>query len=91
MNVGGDFILGGMWMERPLSDLKDGATGVVCEIRLDGRTRRRLIEMGSTPGAAMRVKRRAPLGDPLEVSLRGYDLALRAEDACKILVREAGA
>ena len=43
------------------------------------------------PGAAMRVKRRAPLGDPLEVSLRGYDLALRAEDACKILVREAGA
>ena len=47
--------------------------------------------MGITPGAAMRVKRRAPLGDPLEVSLRGYDLALRAEDACKILVREAGA
>ena len=49
-------------MERPLSELKDGTTGVVCEIRLDGRTRRRLIEMGITPGAAMRVKRRAPLG-----------------------------
>ena len=49
-------------MERPLSELKDGTTGVVCEIRLDGRTRRRLIEMGITP-----------------------------EDACKILVREAGA
>ena len=53
---------GEIWMERPLSELKDGTTGVVCEIRLDGRTRRRLIEMGITPGAAMRVKRRAPLG-----------------------------
>ena len=78
-------------MERPLSELKDGTTGVVCEIRLDGRTRRRLIEMGITPGAAMRVKRRAPLGDPLEVSLRGYGVALRAGGAWKILGGGGGA
>ena len=77
-------------MERPLSELKDGTTGVVCEIRLDGRTRRRLIEMGITPGAAMRVKRRAPLGDPIEISLRGYELTLREEDARQIQVVRSG-
>ena len=74
-------------MERPLSELKDGTTGVVCEIRLDGRTRRRLIEMGITPGVGIMVRKRAPLGDPIEIMLRGYSLTLRAEDALHIFVK----
>ena len=48
--------------------------------------RRRLLDMGLTPRTRVMVRKRAPLGDPLEISLRGYELTLRAEEAAKITV-----
>lgn len=48
--------------------------------------RRRLLDMGLTPRTRVMVRKRAPLGDPLEISLRGYELTLRAEEAAKIIV-----
>ena len=64
--------------------------GESCMIRQVGNQRgavkRRLVDMGLTPGTAVKLVKVAPLGDPLEVSLRGYDLSLRREDAAQILV-----
>lgn len=51
-----------------------------------GALRRRLLEMGLTPGTDVTLRKRAPLGDPLELSLRGYELSLRAADALHIEV-----
>jgi len=50
--------------------------------------RRRLLDMGITPGTVITVKKTAPLGDPIELLLRGYVLSLRLEDAEKITVEE---
>lgn len=75
--------------ELPLDQLANGQAGVVHRVLLDGRTKRRLIEMGVTPGTTVRVIKRAPLGDPIEVVLRGYSLTLRRDDANKITVRSA--
>ena len=71
----------------PLHTLKNGESGVVTRIRLTGRTKRRLIEMGITPGVAVTITKRAPLGDPIEIVVRGYALTLRKEDAELILVK----
>ena len=70
----------------PLSALKTGRTATVVAVAGSGALRRRLLEMGLTPGAAVTLRKRAPLGDPLELSLRGYELSLRKADAEMILV-----
>ncbi len=73
-----------------MSDLKPGETGRVIEIGTAGALKRRLIDMGITPGILVTVRRTAPLGDPMEVTLRGYELSIRREEAKRILVeREA--
>ena len=77
--------------ELTLEKLKDGERGVVERLTLTGPTKRRLIEMGITPGTEVRVLKRAPLGDPIEIYLRRYTLTLRAEDAHNIYVRRAEA
>ena len=64
----------------PLSALETGRTATVA-VAGSGALRRRLLEMGLTPGAAVMLRKRAPLGDPLELSLRGYELSLRTADA----------
>lgn len=74
--------------DAPLHALKDGESGMVTRIHLSGRTKRRLIEMGITPGIAVTVTKRAPLGDPIEILVRGYALTLRREDAELILVKK---
>ena len=71
-----------------LKSLSDGESGVVERIELTGATKRRLIEMGITPGTRVGVLKRAPLGDPIEIMLRGFSLTIRGEDAEKILVAE---
>lgn len=76
--------------ERTLNELMDGQCGHIGRVWLTGPTKRRLIEMGITPGARFRVTKRAPLGDPIEIRLRGYTLALRADDAKRIGVLEGG-
>lgn len=67
-----------------LKDLKKGESGRVLRIDGKGALRRRLIDMGVTPGTVITVSSVAPLGDPIKVILRGYELSLRAEDAARI-------
>ncbi|HIS85379.1 MAG TPA: ferrous iron transport protein A [Candidatus Faecivicinus avistercoris] len=73
---------------RSLQSLADGQSGVVERIALTGATKRRLIEMGITPGTRVGVLKRAPLGDPIEILLRGYSLTIRGTDAAQIFVGE---
>ena len=64
-----------------LNDLKSGEKGVITFISLDEKTTQRLTDMGVTSGVEVKVLRRAPLGDPIEVTVRGYELSLRKADA----------
>jgi Fe2+ transport system protein FeoA len=50
-------------------------------VRGEGRVRRRLFDMGVTPGASVFLKKKAPLGDPIEINIRGYELTLRKDEA----------
>lgn len=69
-----------------LSSLKMGQTGIVRIIDAAGEIKRRLMDMGITRGTSIYVKKLAPLGDPMELHLRGYALSLRKMDAEKIKV-----
>ncbi|HIU63096.1 MAG TPA: ferrous iron transport protein A [Candidatus Caccalectryoclostridium excrementigallinarum] len=68
-------------MEKLLKDLKIGEEGIVKRVGGDGAVRRRLFDMGVTPGAPVKMRKLAPLGDPVEVTLRGYELTLRKNEA----------
>jgi ferrous iron transport protein A len=70
----------------PLSRCVPGMFGTVISVECEPRFRLRLAEMGFTQGAPVRVVRSAPLGDPLEVEVRGYRLCLRLAEAAGILV-----
>ncbi len=70
-----------------LRDLKPGQSGVVVSIGGVGNIRRRVLEMGVTPGTKIDVIKVAPLGDPVEVVLRGYNLSLRKEEAEAITIK----
>lgn len=74
----------------PLSTLAPGERGAVAEIRVPAADRPRLMEMGLLPGTAVELVRFAPLGDPVELKVRGYHLTLRRHEAEQILVRRAG-
>jgi len=71
-----------------LRDLDIGKSGRVIAVDGEKTLRRRLLEMGVTPHTIVTVKKVAPLGDPMELLLRGYVLTLRLEDAAKITVDE---
>lgn len=68
-------------MEKRLSEFSIGETGVIRLVGGDGKIRRRLFDMGVTPGAEVYLRKRAPLGDPIEITLRGYELTLRKSEA----------
>lgn len=68
-------------MEKKLSELKIGESCVVINVLGEGRVRRRLFDMGITPGANIKLRKKAPLGDPLEYTVRGYELTLRKAEA----------
>jgi Fe2+ transport system protein FeoA len=72
-----------------LKDLKIGKSGLVLEVGGEKTLRKRLLEMGITPHTRVTVKKAAPMGDPIELLLRGYVLSLRLADAEKITVEEA--
>lgn len=72
-----------------LSDIKPGATCTVVRLRDEGATRRRIMDMGITKGAQIKVDKVAPLGDPVDLTVRGYHLSLRKEDLNKIEVETA--
>lgn len=71
-----------------LRDLKPGQSGTVVSIGEKGPARRRIMDMGVTPGAAVKVIKIAPLGDPIEVNIRGYELSLRKSEAQQIQVKQ---
>ena len=64
-----------------LSEFSVGERGVVLSVSGEGKMRRRLFDMGVTPGAEIFLRKKAPLGDPLEVTIRGYELTLRKTEA----------
>lgn len=68
-------------MQKLLSEFSVGETGVVKTISGEGKIRRRLFDMGVTPGAEVLLRKKAPLGDPLEITIRGYELTLRKTEA----------
>lgn len=76
-------------LPQPLTTLAAGQAGVVAEIALPAELRARLLEMGLTPGTPVQVVRYAPLGDPVEIKLRGSNLSLRRHEAEQIHVRRA--
>lgn len=73
-------------MKKKLSDMAIGESGVITEVGGEGRIRRRLFDMGVTPGADVFLRKKAPLGDPYEVTLRGYELTLRKTEAENVTV-----
>jgi len=64
-----------------LDQFRPGQSGVIVSVSGEGALRRRLLDMGLTPGTRVSVRKVAPFGDPLELVLRGYELTLRGEDA----------
>jgi Fe2+ transport system protein FeoA len=58
-----------------------GTSGTIVKVNGEGKIRRRLFDMGLTPGAEVFLRKKAPLGDPLEITLRGYELSLRKDEA----------
>lgn len=68
-------------MGKLLCNFALGETGVISAVSGEGKIRRRLFDMGVTPGAEVTLVKKAPLGDPLEVTIRGYQLTLRKTEA----------
>ncbi len=75
-------------MGKLLSELRPGEGGKVERVGGEGQMRRRLFDMGVTPGAPIAMRKVAPLGDPIEVTVRGYELTLRKTEAACVTVRE---
>lgn len=73
-------------MEKTLDAFQIGETGVVKSVAGESKIKRRLFDMGITPGAEIYMRKRAPLGDPIEVTLRGYELTLRKTEAVCVLM-----
>ncbi len=71
---------------RTLKDIKVGKTATVVKVHGEGPVRRRIMDMGITKGVEIFVRKVAPLGDPMELNLRGYELTLRKADADMIEV-----
>lgn len=72
-----------------LDQVPVGDTVVVKKIYGEGRTRRRIMDMGLTRGISVLVRRVAPLGDPIELKVRGYELSIRKTEAAAIEVEES--
>lgn len=68
-------------MEKRLNEFSIGESGIVKFVEGEGRIRRRLFDMGITPGAGLYLRKKAPLGDPIEITIRGYELTLRKSEA----------
>ena len=68
-------------MEKTLDAFAIGENGVVKAVAGEGKIKRRLFDMGITPGAEVHMRKRAPLGDPIEITIRGYELTLRKSEA----------
>lgn len=72
---------------KTLKEIKCGETVNVEKLQGENALKRRLMDMGITKGAAIYVRKVAPLGDPIEVTVRGYELTIRKSEAENIIVR----
>ena len=68
-------------MLKKLDQIEKGETGLVRSVEGDGKVRRRLFDLGVTPGATVTLRKKAPFGDPIEITIRGYELSLRKAEA----------
>ena len=73
-------------MQKTVNDLKIGEGGIVTALGCSGALRRRIIDMGITPGAHIIMRKEAPMGDPIEINVRGYELSIRRADAKEIKI-----
>lgn len=73
---------------KTLKQLKRGHSAIVTKINGEGALRRRIMDMGITRGTKVRVQKVAPLGDPIEITVRGYELTIRKSEAENIFVEE---
>ncbi len=71
-----------------LDNIKPGQGGIISSIGGQGMLRRRLLDMGLTPNTQVKVRKVAPMGDPIELHLRNYVLTIRKEEASKIELKE---
>ena len=67
-----------------LNELEIGKTGKVVRLNGEGAVKRRIMDMGLTKGTEVTVRKVAPLGDPIEVTVRGYELSIRKDEAASI-------
>lgn len=73
-------------MEKKLVEVEIGKSGVIKKVLGEGKIRRRLFDMGVTPNAEFFVRKKAPLGDPIELTIRCYELTLRKDEAELVIV-----
>ena len=71
-------------MTKTLDCFELGELGIVKSVSGEGKIKRRLFDMGITPGVEVYMRKRAPLGDPIEITLRGYELTLRKTEAALV-------
>lgn len=71
-----------------LDELEINDSGTVVMVEGEGKIRRRLFDMGITPGAEFFLRKKAPLGDPIEITIRGYELTLRKSEAHLVICRK---
>lgn len=73
-------------MLKTVDKLKPGESGTVVSLASSGAIRRRIIDMGITPGAKIIMRKTAPMGDPVEINVRGYELSIRKSQAKEITI-----
>ena len=73
-----------------LSEMNVGETGRIIKVNGTGIIRKRLLDMGVTPSSIVYLRKKAPLGDPIEITIRGYELTLRKEESAFIDVELIG-
>ena len=73
-------------MRKTVNELKIGEKAIVTGLGCSGALRRRIIDMGITPGAVIIMRKAAPMGDPIEINVRGYELSIRRSEAKEITV-----
>ena len=71
-----------------IAELKVGQSGTISAVGGEGALRLRFLDMGLIPGTKVTLQKVAPMGDPIQINLRGYELTIRLEDAGKIPLRE---
>lgn len=72
-----------------IDDLQIGQSGTIAAVGGEGALRLRLLDMGLIPGTRVQLQKIAPMGDPIQIQVRGYELTIRREDAKMIEIQEA--